>query len=326
MSYQHHFQRYEVKYILNPAQKEALKRAMAAHMRPDKFARASIRNIYYDTEDFRLIRRSLEKPVYKEKLRFRRYDGMDSDVEAFLEIKKKFRGVVYKRRLLLPYEETCHSISAQMRIDASGQIAEEINYLLKYYGQLRPAMWISYEREAYASRDGNEFRLTLDTRLMYRREALDLRAEAYGNMLLPKDSTLLELKIPGAMPLWMSRFLTEQGIYKCSFSKYGTAYLNELAAHRVFVGQKETAGQSRLVSQGECVSQSRLVSQGECVSQSRLVSQGECASQNGVVSQSRLISQSGSVEKNAVKKQAASGKEENQSGEKGEKSYERIAV
>ena len=102
-TYQAVFKRKEVKYLLTEAQLAALRPALETHMEPDAFAHSSISNLYYDTPDFRMLRRSQEKPAYKEKLRLRGYGVPDEETQVFPEIKKKAEGIVYKRRVRMPY-------------------------------------------------------------------------------------------------------------------------------------------------------------------------------------------------------------------------------
>ena len=109
--YQGTFKRYEKKYLVTQQQYNALAKVFAARMVPDRFAESTISNIYYDTPDFRLIRRSLEKPAYKEKLRLRSYGVPNEETQVFPEIKKKARGIVYKRRVSMPYGDALRYLS-----------------------------------------------------------------------------------------------------------------------------------------------------------------------------------------------------------------------
>lgn len=220
MAYQTTFQRRELKYLLTRRQRCSLLRAMDAHMRPDEYGRSGIRNLYYDTPSFRLARASLEKPVYKEKLRVRSY-GADGPV--FVELKKKYKSVVYKRRVALPQQEALDWLGGVGSPEPS-QIVCEIDYFRDYYGDLEPQMFLSYTREAFYSRLDDGFRLTLDENLRFRTDDLRLDGSSSGTPLIPEDTVLLELKTPGGLPLWMVHFLTEQRIFQTSFSKYGLAY------------------------------------------------------------------------------------------------------
>ena len=84
--------------------------------------------------------------------------------------------------------------------------------------------FLSYEREAYYSLDGSDFRVTFDENILYRRNDFSLGSKIYGISLLGEDQTLMEIKTSGGIPLWMSETLTKHHLYKTSFSKYGSAY------------------------------------------------------------------------------------------------------
>lgn len=224
MAYQSCFKRFELKYMLTQPQKEALLQVMQPYMKLDQYGRTTIRNIYYDTPNYRLIRRSIERPLYKEKLRIRSYRQAAPDGDVFVELKKKFKKVVYKRRLAMPLSEATDWLCGNDSLKPPGQIGEEIHYFRDFYGELQPAVFLSYEREAFYSLDGSDFRVTFDENILARDTDLDLCAEVYGTPILPEGKVLLELKAPGAIPLWLTDFLTKNQIYKTSFSKYGTAY------------------------------------------------------------------------------------------------------
>ncbi len=224
MSYTMIFQRYEMKYLLTPQQKRQVLQAMEPYMSLDQYGRTTIRNIYFDIDSYRLIRRSLEKPAYKEKLRLRSYRLAEPDDPVFVELKKKYQSVVYKRRLLCAQARAASCLCGNEPFPVRSQIAEEIEYFRDYYRPLRPSMFLSYEREAYAMRDGGDFRVTFDENIRARQEAFTLEAGVYGTPLLPRGKVLMELKTAGGLPLWMAHCLSQNGIYQASFSKYGAAY------------------------------------------------------------------------------------------------------
>ena len=171
------FQRIEEKYLLNTEQYNRLRIALREHIVPDDYPESTICNIYYDTPDYELIRHSMEKPIYKEKFRVRSYGVPSKTGSVFMEIKKKFDGIVYKRRVL-------------------SDIGETMEYLR-----------------------GGENR-----NIRFRTENLDLTCGDYGVKLLPEDQILMEVKIPGAAPVWLSQVLSSLNIYPISFSKYGKCY------------------------------------------------------------------------------------------------------
>ena len=224
MAIQTVFQRYELKYLLTLEQKEAVLRAMEPYMTLDRYGRTTIRNLYYDTDTYLLIRRSIEKPAYKEKLRIRSYSRAEADSPVFVELKKKYRSVVYKRRIPLACAEAAAWLAGEAHPQKHTQIASEIDYFLGYYGSLHPTVFLSYEREAYYANDGSDFRVTFDDTILCRQDDLALESDAYGTPILPKGMVLMELKCSVGIPLWMTHVLSEEKLYKSSFSKYGTAY------------------------------------------------------------------------------------------------------
>ena len=230
MTYQDTFKRYELKYLIDDKQKKALLKAMEGRMALDQYGRTTIMNVYYDTPDYLLIQRSLEKPTYKEKLRVRSYGTADWGDKVFVELKKKYDGIVYKRRTTATQQEASDYLSQNKSLSRSDQITEEINYFKSFYQNLMPAMVISYEREAYYDTAGSDLRITLDENILWREKDLNLKVKPYGETLLREDQTLVEIKISMAMPIWLARTLSEAGIYQTSFSKYGSAYQRKLLA------------------------------------------------------------------------------------------------
>lgn len=224
MAVQTVFKRYEIKYMLTLEQKEEILRAMDGRMVLDQYGRATIRNLYYDTDTYLMVRRSLEKPSYKEKLRIRSYARAEAGSTVFVELKKKYKSVVYKRRTALPCREAMDWVGQKRHCQKHTQISDEIDYTLTHYGTLHPAVFLSYEREAYYSNDGSDFRVTFDDTILVRRDGLSLESEASGTPILPAGAVLMEIKCSGGIPLWMVETLSREHIYKTSFSKYGIAY------------------------------------------------------------------------------------------------------
>ena len=221
--YQSVFKRKEVKYLLTEAQLASLRPALEAHMEPDAFAHSSISNLYYDTPDYRMIRRSLEKPSYKEKLRLRSYGVPNDQTPVFPEIKKKAQGIVYKRRVSMPYGDALRYLSRRQP-GGDGQIFQELNWILAAYGSLASRIFLSYERDSWKGQEDSSLRLTLDREILWRTEALDLRQGAWGTPLLEPGQVLMEIKISNAAPLWLAEALSENGIFPVSFSKCGRAF------------------------------------------------------------------------------------------------------
>ncbi len=222
--FQSNFQRIETKYLLEEEQYLALMDSLKDIAEVDQYGETSILNIYYDTPDFNLIRTSLEKPVYKEKLRLRSYGIPEDDTRAFIEIKKKFKGVVYKRRIGMEYSDSLDYLAGKKEVENPSQISGEIDYFLKFYKGIRPAMAVSYDRIAMFGKEDENLRITFDRNIRWRCENLDLKYGNVGQDILKPGQRLMELKIAGAMPLYLAHIFSDLGIYQTSFSKYGRGY------------------------------------------------------------------------------------------------------
>ena len=216
------FERVEKKYLLTPAQLDALAPLLHRYMQIDQYGRHTICNVYYDTPDYRLIRTSLQKPVYKEKLRLRSYGVPGPGDTVFVELKKKYRGVVYKRRTALELT-TAERWLAGAGPAPEGQIAREIDYFQSLY-RTGPAVFLAYDRAAMFGRQDPDLRLTLDENIRWRTDALALSAGDRGSPLSVQGLYLMEVKLPGVMPLWLAHGLAQAGAAPVSFSKYGCCY------------------------------------------------------------------------------------------------------
>lgn len=219
------FCRKEIKYLINTQQRQALEREFACRMEPDIFPHSSIRNIYYDTPDFRLIRKSLEGPVYKEKIRLRYYG--DAQGEVFLEMKKKYMGIVYKRRLSLPEQQAVDFMAGRGELPDS-QIGRELLYFRDFYQRLRPQVFLSYERDSWCGKEDPGLRITIDDSVLFRMTDLRPTGPVGGEALLEPGMSLMEVKAEYAIPLWLTELLAKEKVQKISFSKYGRAYQRQL--------------------------------------------------------------------------------------------------
>ncbi len=222
--------RYEFKYIMSKEQTKRLVEGLKGHMEVDQFGKTSIASLYYDTPDYRLIRKSIEKPPFKEKIRLRSYGLATNTSPVYLELKRKTEKIVYKRRVSSTIPAVESFFKSEGEICADGQIAREISYFRDYYENLVPACLIIYDRVAYFE-PGGDLILTIDYAPRYRVDNLNLTSSMDGNLLLDEGYTILEVKVQEAFPLWLSHLLDNEKIYKASFSKYGTAY--KIQAHRV---------------------------------------------------------------------------------------------
>lgn len=229
------FNRYEHKYLIDEETYKKVIEVMDTHMELDKYNKGyrpyTIANIYFDTEDDYLIRHSLEKPKYKEKLRLRAYGVPNESTEVFLEIKKKFNGIVNKRRTTLRLREAYDFVrtgKAPLPKDyMNAQVVKEISYFLTCY-DLSPKVYLAYDRIAYFEKGNPDLRISFDQNIRSRRCDIALEDGDYGEPLLEDGVYLMEIKTSTAIPLWLSNMLTELNIKSKSFSKYGTEFKQSL--------------------------------------------------------------------------------------------------
>ena len=225
---QYIFKRIEKKYIITKEQYNILVRKIQPFTVSDKYGKSDICNIYCDTDDFRIIRASIQKPVYKEKLRLRCYGTPDKETKCFLELKKKFKKVVYKRRIKSKYLNAFEYLNYMNDKIENSQIKEEIEYFRNIFNSPLPKVCIFYKRNAFYDKNDKNVRITFDSNLLFRDYDLNLSYGIYGEKIIDENLIIMEIKTSGAMPFWLVNILNEEKIYPTSFSKYGTAYMKIL--------------------------------------------------------------------------------------------------
>lgn len=230
------FNRVEKKYILNKTQYESLKAYLDESILHDNESLSfhenyTISNIYYDTADNILIKKSVSKPKFKQKLRLRAYGNVSDDSVIFLELKKKLNGYVNKRRTLISIKDVDNLITKQELPKPeeyqNEQVLKEIQYFAKHY-KLHPSLYLYYEREVYSTEDKKGLRLTIDKNITTRRYLVDLTKGNAGKHLLEDDQYVLEIKTNQNVPYWLNQILNKYKIYSTSFSKYGTEFFDYL--------------------------------------------------------------------------------------------------
>lgn len=227
------FKRYEKKYILSPWDYEALWERLGPYMEPDEFFSSTVCSVYYDTENFALIRNSIDAPIYKEKLRLRSYNIPGPEDTVFVELKEKFKGLVYKRRITMGELEAEEYLAGQIPPPDDRQVTREIDWFLKT-NKVRPRVFIASEREAWVAKDEKELRITFDRDIRWRDTELSLRYGSHGENILTDGTVLMEIKMPESAPMWLARMLSELSIFPQGFSKYGTCYRNNLINGVIF--------------------------------------------------------------------------------------------
>ena len=224
--------RREFKYVLDEKQTKYFEEALAKHMQVDNYGLTTICSLYYDTPDYYLIRLSIEKPAFKEKLRIRSYNlAKDEDSMVFLEIKRKADKIVYKRRAVIPLKVATDFMDGKDEVFADPQTYKEIKYFRDYYKNLKPACLILYDRVAYFD-PSSDLRITVDHKPRYRLDKLDLTSSTEGKLILPTSGhSVVEVKTEMALPLWLLDIFNKGNIVRGSFSKYGEAYKQDIIKH-----------------------------------------------------------------------------------------------
>lgn len=230
------FNRHEIKYRVSDVFFKELVSRLDKYMEIDKHCRDgklySICNIYYDTEDHAIIRKSIEKPKYKEKLRLRSYNVPGHEDKVFLEIKKKYNGFVNKRRTILRLNEAYSYIRTGVKPDIkpymNQQVLREIDYMVQGYHKLVPMLYLSYDRYALFGKEDKSFRVTFDTNIRVRRYDVGLEKGNFGEALIEPGIWIMEVKVEDTVPLWFTKLLSEYKLYPITFSKYGTEYIQNI--------------------------------------------------------------------------------------------------
>ncbi len=217
------FRRVEKKYIITNEQYEYIKNRFKDMMIQDVHGKSKICNIYFDTDNYELISHSIQKPIYKDKIRLRSYNTPKKEDLVYLEVKRKYEGVVSKRRLQIKLKDVYKYFEKGYLQTGDMQIKSELDYYFKHF-KLKPTMFLSYDREAFYSKEDENFRITFDSNIIARNYDLNLEEGNYGVSLLEKEKYIMEIKTLGAIPLYFVEILSDCNIYPCGFSKYGEAY------------------------------------------------------------------------------------------------------
>lgn len=223
--YENIFKRVEEKYILSKEQYTNLFNKIKSYIEKDKYFETTICNIYFDNKNNELIINSMEKPIYKHKVRLRSYGVPSLDDDVFLEIKFKHKKIVGKRRYKLTLKEFKKYIELN-EYNVDSQIMKEIDYLFKLYN-LTPSYFIAYDRLSYRGIENKNLRITFDSNLRSRKDNLSLELGDSGKKYFDNDTCIMEIKTLGAMPLWLVRTLSDLKIYPVSFSKYGSIFKSD---------------------------------------------------------------------------------------------------
>ena len=223
------FERIEKKFWMTAEQYQALLPLFDAKMNRDRFGESTICNIYYDAPDYTLIRRSIERPLFKEKLRLRSYGIPSKDDAVFVEIKRKLNGIGYKRRISVPFGEAKKLLRGEpIQCDDPQIEAELLAFINRYHPQ--PMVYLTYERYAMTAKDDPEFRVTIDRNLQYRMSEVESPSKDGMSPILEDGSlVLMEIKALGAIPQWLTDEMSKLKIRQAPFSKVGACYTRHIA-------------------------------------------------------------------------------------------------
>lgn len=219
---QYSFKRYEKKYLITSQQAATIETALSERMTPDRFDTYLVQNLYFDTDDWDVIHTSMQRPYYKEKMRLRYYGEAGPAGHMFLELKKKYAGVVYKRRLALPSGAFSAPL-ADVLAREDTQIAREFRFYLQST-KVRERMFIAYRRRAFSGIEDEGLRVTIDSDIRYRARQLHFDASGAGQLVLPETHRLMEIKTHASTPLWLARLCSDNGVFASPYSKYATCY------------------------------------------------------------------------------------------------------
>ena len=223
------FERIEIKFRMSAKQYQALLPLLDEKLDRDRFGLSTICNIYYDTPDYTLIRRSIERPLFKEKLRLRSYGIPGNDDRVFAEIKRKLNGIGYKRRISLPFGEAKKLLRGEPIHCGDPQTeAELLAFIERYHPQ--PMVYLTYQRYAMTAKDDPGFRVTIDRDLQYRISEVEYPSKD-GMKPIPEDESLvlMEIKALGAIPQWLTDEMSRLQIRQAPFSKVGACYTRHIA-------------------------------------------------------------------------------------------------
>lgn len=217
------FMRHEIKYRITSEIYPEFMRRTSYILKPDLYPHSNILSIYYDTEHNDLVSRSIEGGPYKEKLRLRSYGIPSRDTIVFPELKKKYAGIVYKRREMMPCIAAERFLNQGILPGRESQILRELDYFRTFYHPM-PVLFIGYRRNSFAGVRHPDLRVTFDYDIRYREDRLSLQEGDDGEALDIRGDFLMEIKVRDSIPVELTKILSDMKIYPDSFSKYGTIY------------------------------------------------------------------------------------------------------
>ena len=227
--------RFEMKFVITRDQRDAIMPALMERMRADENAMDGayypIISLYYDTPDRDCYWEKEQSVPSRRKMRVRVYGSLDGKLPPtiFVEIKHKCDGRGVKRRLRVPLEEAlwiCAGNPPRRPLNVLDmRIVDEIHMLVKKRN-FRPTVAMRYDRQAYADKDPeSDLRVTFDTGIAYRFDNLDPIPDdrRFDRFMLPDGYSVMEVKVTGAVPYWLTKLVGEHHCILQGHSKYNNA-------------------------------------------------------------------------------------------------------
>lgn len=222
--------RKEMKYIINKEISKNLIEEINNYVKPSDFFFQRIHNVYYDNDYYGVISRSKNSSEFKEKLRIRTYEMPSGFVkDAYVELKKKFKGITYKRRIKLKLNivEEMFEKNDLFPVMPDGQIKQEVVYF-QQKTKCFPKVYISYNRHAYVCSDGSDMRITFDSDIFTREKNLSLKTNEEDILFGHEELVIMEVKVNGSMPIWFTNVLNKYSICPTSYSKYAKIIASDI--------------------------------------------------------------------------------------------------
>jgi hypothetical protein len=229
------FERLELKFVINAAQRRALVAVLGERLAPDPYGGATgsypTVDLYFDSPGFELYWERWRGLPSRRKLRLRVYGDRAAGAEpaSFLEIKHSLAGRVAKRRVRLTVAEAlalCQGADPTVALDRSAsKVVAEIQTFVRSHG-LVPACIIRCERQAFVGHgDEADLRVTFDQNVGWRVRDLLPRPgdDDVDGQLLGTDPCVLEVKVDSAVPAWLTALVTREQCQLRSHSKFGGA-------------------------------------------------------------------------------------------------------
>lgn len=214
------FRRTEIKYLLSEDEVKSLLWLIEPYLEKDRYSKSTNCSIYFDDENRYLAIHSLEKPLYKEKVRIRSYGVPKLSDIVFLEIKKKYKGVGSKRRIPIKLSDFYEFLKTGKLDSNSEIIKKELDSCFRRYN-LKPTMFLAYDRTSYCDKADPTFRITFDRNVRSRNDDLRLENGDRGKKYFKNSEVVMEVKALNRYPFYFVRALSKLKIYPASFSKYG---------------------------------------------------------------------------------------------------------